>query len=124
MRVKRQPSIFAFIAREWSCALRNPIFLVAAFLVVSATLHCDRVVAQETIETARQYKTTKDVLYREIDSLPAGERTYARQRCRLDVYAPTNVDGFSTVVWFHGGGLTSGNRSVPAGLKDSGIAVV
>jgi carboxylesterase type B len=32
--------------------------------------------------------------------------------------------GFATVVWFHGGGLTGGNRGIPDGLKDKGIAIV
>ena len=31
--------------------------------------------------------------------------------------------GFATVVWFHGGGLTGGNRSVPQQLKEQGLAV-
>ena len=29
-----------------------------------------------------------------------------------------------TVVWFHGGGITGGNRFVPEALKKQGIAVV
>jgi len=49
---------------------------------------------------------------------------YQRQRCRLDVYHPANRKGFATVVWFHGGGLTGGNRHIPGGLKGKGIAVV
>lgn len=28
------------------------------------------------------------------------------------------------IVWFHGGGLTSGNKSVPAELMDAGYVVV
>jgi acetyl esterase/lipase len=49
---------------------------------------------------------------------------YAAERCRLDVYAPAGVGGFATVVWFHGGGLNSGNRHVPDGFKEQGFAVV
>jgi acetyl esterase/lipase len=47
-----------------------------------------------------------------------------QQRCRLDVYYPTDVKSFATVVWFHGGGLTNGNRFIPEGLKGKEIAVV
>ncbi|MCA9131603.1 MAG: alpha/beta hydrolase [Planctomycetales bacterium] len=60
------------------------------------------------------------MLYRE------GELSdYERERCRLDIYYPTKAEKpFSTVVWFHGGGLTAGNRSVPKLLREQGIAVV
>ena len=54
---------------------------------------------------------TKDIAYAE------------RQGCVLDVRVPTGETGFPTVVWFHGGGLTGGNRHfVP--LADDGIAQV
>lgn len=49
---------------------------------------------------------------------------YQRERCRLDVYYPKGETGFATVVWFHGGGLRAGNRHIPAGLRDQGLAVV
>ena len=32
------------------------------------------------------------------------------ERCRLDVKWPKGATNFPTVVWFHGGGLTGGNR--------------
>jgi acetyl esterase/lipase len=34
------------------------------------------------------------------------------------------VKNYSTAVWFHGGGLKAGKRSVPKQLKEQGIAVV
>jgi acetyl esterase/lipase len=49
---------------------------------------------------------------------------YLESRCVLDVYYPADVKGFPTVVWFHGGGLTGGNKHIPEGLKNKGIAVV
>ena len=67
-----------------------------------------------------KYKTASDILYREGDKLTP----YMRQRCRLDVYYPTDVKNFPTVVWFHGGGLSAGNRSVPKLLKEQKIAIV
>ncbi|MBT5507955.1 MAG: alpha/beta hydrolase fold domain-containing protein, partial [Flammeovirgaceae bacterium] len=48
---------------------------------------------------------------------------YTLERCVLDIYLPETTD-FATVVWFHGGGLTFGNKFIPEGLKKQGIAVV
>ncbi len=36
---------------------------------------------------------------------------YIAERCVLDLYFPNDKKGFPTVVWFHGGGLTGGNKS-------------
>lgn len=49
---------------------------------------------------------------------------YAAQRCALDVYYPKNGKGFATVVWFHGGGLTGGNKEIPDALREKGHAVI
>ncbi len=68
----------------------------------------------------QQYKTATDILYREEGDLTE----YMRERCRLDVYYPADTKGFATVVWFHGGGMTGGSRSIPEALKGKGIAVV
>ncbi len=66
------------------------------------------------------YSLAEDVLYRDGDGLT----DYQKERCRLDVYYPAKQKKFATVVWFHGGGLKAGNRSVPKGLKEQGVAVV
>ena len=74
-----------------------------------------RVAAQET-----RYVLEQDILYRE-----GNEVTEAmRQRCRLDVYYPEGLKDYPTIVWFHGGGLTSGEKSIPEGLKEAGVAVI
>ncbi|QDT67092.1 alpha/beta hydrolase [Calycomorphotria hydatis] len=49
---------------------------------------------------------------------------YKAERCKLDLYYPTNKEDFATIVWFHGGGLKGGNRSFPKGLLKQGHAVV
>lgn len=49
---------------------------------------------------------------------------YLNDRCRLDVYYPKNSEGFSTIVWFHGGGLKNGGKSIPEGFKGKGLGVV
>ncbi len=68
----------------------------------------------------RNYKTLSDILYRNANTLTSD----MTERCRLDLYYPADTTNFPTVVWFHGGGLTGGNRSVPDALKNKGIAVV
>ncbi len=66
------------------------------------------------------YQTEAGVSYR-----PESEPdAYARERCKLDVYHPVGGASSATVVWFHGGGLTGGNRSIPSALKGQGITVV
>jgi len=49
---------------------------------------------------------------------------YARKRCRLDIYYAEDTASMPVVVWFHGGGLTGGKKSVPEALKGEGIVVV
>ena len=66
------------------------------------------------------YRTRSHVLYREEEGLTP----YMESRCRLDVYYPEDARDFSTVVWFHGGGLSKGNRTIPEALQQEGIAVV
>ena len=65
------------------------------------------------------YAEEKDILYRMGD-----QSEYMRERCRLDIYYPKQQKDFSTVVWFHGGGLKAGNKFIPETLKDQGMAVV
>lgn len=85
-----------------------------SLLVASASF------AQTTAVVSETYKTKTDIPYRSGGDLTA----YMEERCRLDVYYPAGKKGFSTVVWFHGGGLKNGNKSVPAELQGNGIAVV
>lgn len=66
------------------------------------------------------YHLTTELLYREEPAISAAQN----QRCRLDVYAPATKKPFSTVIWFHGGGLTQGERSIPLALRNQGLAVV
>lgn len=68
------------------------------------------------------YRTERDVPYRDASS--PGWDDYTEERCRLDLYVPAKSRGFATVVWFHGGGLRGGSKSIPAQLKGQGIAVV
>jgi acetyl esterase/lipase len=49
---------------------------------------------------------------------------YINERCVLDIYYPKNTKDFPTVVWFHGGGLTGGNKYFPETLKEEGICII
>lgn len=75
---------------------------------------------QEKNTNSTNYKTEADILYRTATDLS----DYERERCRLDVYCPSDTTNFATVVWFHGGGLSAGQKSIPDGLKEKGIGVV
>lgn len=61
-----------------------------------------------------------DVLYREGPDLTPEQE----QRCRLDISTPASSRPFPTVVWFHGGGLTQGEKFIPRPLLDRDVAVV
>lgn len=66
------------------------------------------------------YRTRAGILYRE-DKNPT---EYMQERCRLDIYYPENKSGFTTIVWFHGGGITGGEKFIPEQWKNKGLAVV
>jgi acetyl esterase/lipase len=70
---------------------------------------------------AVSYSTDRDILY-----LAQADATddYARSQCRLDFYRPEGVKNFPTVVFYHGGGLTGGKRSIPKELQNRGWGVV
>ncbi len=70
--------------------------------------------------SAQQYRTETNLLYR----TGPGLTDSMKERCRLDIYYPAGTNHFTTLVWFHGGGLTGGNRFIPQALKEKGIAVV
>lgn len=50
--------------------------------------------------------------------------SYKNEKCVLDIYYPKNVKNFSTIVWYHGGGLTEGSKQIPWDFKDKGICVI
>ena len=50
-----------------------------------------------------------DLAYKNGGNLTA----YETARCQLDLYVPAGVKDMPCLVWFHGGGLTSGTKSDP-----------
>lgn len=73
--------------------------------------------AQET-----EYQTKLNVPYYNDSTNQSDE--YIKQRCVLDIYYPSNTKNFPTIIWFHGGGLTGGEKEIPQSLKEKGFAVV
>ena len=67
-----------------------------------------------------QYRQKDGIFYLASDVAADG---YRQARCKLDLYYPEGKPGFATVIWFHGGGLTDGEKSIPAMLKERGVAV-
>jgi len=49
---------------------------------------------------------------------------YIGEQCVLDIYYPKSIKNFATIIWFHGGGLTSGNKEFPEALMDKGVCIV
>jgi len=48
---------------------------------------------------------------------------YKKEKCLLDLSYPEKK-GYSTIIWFHGGGITGGSKELPAALLGKGHAVV
>lgn len=69
-----------------------------------------------------QYKTVQNIHY--YNQTDNQLDPYIKERCTLDIYYPTNINNFATIVWFHGGGLTGGNKEIPQELKNKGICVI
>jgi len=67
------------------------------------------------------YKTVPDIPY--YSEFIRNTDPYIKERCVLDIYYPENKSGCSTVIWFHGGGLTAGGKEIPRGLKEKGICI-
>ena len=87
-------------------------------IVITLTFLMTNVFAQEKTE----YKTETTISYYNEDTMKGDK--YMQEMCVFDFYYPTNIKNFSTIVWFHGGGLTGGKRQIPEFLKEKGIAVI
>ena len=69
-----------------------------------------------------KYKTIQQIHYYH-DTVNQSD-AYINSRCFLDLYYPTTIKKYATIVWFHGGGLTAGNKEIPAELQNKNMAVV
>ena len=88
--------------------MRKVVFLLMLFGISS-------------VKAQQQYVTEKNISYY---SDPAGgSDAYKTARCMLDLYYPKGAKDFATIVWFHGGGLTGGEKELPKALMDKGYAI-
>ncbi|HAQ20692.1 MAG TPA: lipase [Prolixibacteraceae bacterium] len=93
----------------------NHIILLISLFVITTF-----VAPAQSKTVAITYKTETNIPYRSGENMDQ----YMNDRCKLDVYYPENENNFTTVVWFHGGGLTAGEKSIPERLKNQRLAVV
>ena len=63
-----------------------------------------------TIVSDIQYKSNQD--------------DYVNERCKLDIYYSKGQKDCPVVVWYHGGGLTSGSKQLPSQLMSQGYTIV
>ena len=82
-----------------------------SYFLILALLRC-------TIIARAQYNQVNDIPYRD------AAEGYAQERCKLDVYYPTNETDAPVVVWFHGGGIEGGEKHIDPQLKNCGLVVV
>ncbi len=103
--------------KHCSLALTHFVALLAVGFVLSLHPQCH---AQTPKTSDHSYTTLENISYRSANVATE----YMKERCRLDLYYPKTKKEYSTVVWFHGGGLKGGNRFIPEQLQEKGIAVV
>jgi acetyl esterase/lipase len=87
--------------------------LIMAWLSAAAT-------RAESPAASGEFSRATGILYREGPALTEA----MLERCRLDIDWPRQQTGYATIVWFHGGGLTGGERGIPTELQGRGLAVV
>ncbi len=66
-----------------------------------------------------EYALKKDIPY-------YSENTddYQKQMSLVDIYYPETEEKVPVIIWFHGGGLTSGSKQIPEALKNKGLCIV
>src|SRR3970282_2405046 len=74
------------------------------------------------VSAQQKYAVEKDIHYYP-DAINKSDK-YIDSQCTLDIYYPENSKNFATIVWFHGGGLSGGNKEIPNALLEKGFAVI
>lgn len=87
--------------------LKKVLFCFLIFLSIST-------VGQET-----DYKETLDIAYYETENAT----DYQDKMCKLDIHYPRQGNA-PVIIWFHGGGLTGGQKEIPEDLKKQGYCIV
>lgn len=70
----------------------------------------------------QEYAIEKDIRYYP-ESVNRKDK-YIASQCTLDIYYPKGTSNYATIVWFHGGGISSGHKEIPKALTEKGFAVI
>lgn len=93
--------------------MKKSLFVIIIAIFISNVIF----LAQET-----EYETKLNIQY--YSEADANSDNYIAERCMLDIYYPQKSKNYATIIWFHGGGLTGGNKFFPNELKNKGICIV
>lgn len=93
-------------------SFHRKFFMVILFFGVAFPGHAQKI-TYKTVQNLQYYHDTIN-----------GSDDYIAERCVLDLYYPENRKNYPTIVWFHGGGLTGGEKEIPAALKEKGMAII
>lgn len=74
------------------------------------------------LSAQKEYATVTNIHY--YPDAVNRQDAYINERCVLDIYYPKGAKDYATIVWFHGGGLTGGNKELPKELMNKGYAIV
>ena len=90
------------------------IFIVACTseAFVSSIAFC-----QENNQSAVEIASASNVSYLSADEFEKAD-DYQKERCAFDIVYPKNPEKpFATIIWYHGGGLTGGQKHIPSAFK-------
>ncbi len=73
-------------------------------------------------QTNSNYEVIKNLPY--YSKSICDTNAYIKEQCLLDIYKPIGKTNTPVIVWFHGGGLTGGTKSIPKELLDYGYLIV
>lgn len=93
--------------------------IITLLAVLCMTAGINQAGAAESSGTDKGYRHLKDISYVQDTETDR----YRLERCKLDLYYPEDVEGFATLVWFHGGGLEGGSKSLLDNFRRQGFAV-
>lgn len=69
-----------------------------------------------------EYAVKKEIPYYEI--LKDKTSDYQKEMCLLDIHYPETNKKAPVIIWFHGGGLTGGQKEIPVELTEKGYCVI
>ncbi len=73
-------------------------------------------------QTNSNYEVIKNLPY--YSKSICDTNAYIKEQCLLDIYKPIGKTNVPVIVWYHGGGLTGGTKSIPKELLDYGYLIV